>query len=332
MTTRRDPFAPRPRGARPAARSSLTLPPSARRPLTRRSAMLGAAGLMGLGLAACGSSGDGGGAGGGGESGGGTITLGYIPSWTDGLSTAYLMDNRLTAMGYTVEHEPITEAGVLYAGLAQGDVDMFPSAWPEVTHASYMEEYGDSIEDLVAYYEGAVLNLSVPEYVDITSIDELAGQADRFGGRIVGIEPGAGLTEATQDRVIPGYGLEDFELVTSSTTAMITELESAIDAEEDIVVTLWSPFWAMPAYSMKALEDPEGHFGEPEALHHLGREGFAEDFPDAAEWIAQATLSDEQFGSLEDMVVNQFDEGQEAEAVEKWLEENPDAMPPLPGE
>src|SRR5690625_6205570 len=109
---------------------------SRRSTLSRRSALLGGAGLLGLGLAACGSddsgSGDGGNGGGGG---GGTITLGYIPSWTDGLSTAYLLDNRLTAMGYDVEHEEISEAGVLYAGLAQGDVDMYPSAWPEVTHA-----------------------------------------------------------------------------------------------------------------------------------------------------------------------------------------------------
>ncbi|MGO1481583.1 MAG: glycine betaine ABC transporter substrate-binding protein [Brachybacterium sp.] len=318
MTNRRNPFSPR---------------ATARRPLTRRAALLGGAGLMGMGLAACGSdSGGSGGSDNGGGEAGGTITLGYIPSWTDGLSTAYLLDNRLTAMGYTVEHEPITEAGVLYAGLAQGDVDMFPSAWPEVTHASYMEKYGDSIEDLVPYYEGAVLNLAVPEYVDITSIDELVGQGDRFGGRIVGIEPGAGLTEATQESVIPGYGLDEYELITSSTPAMITELENAIDAEEDIVVTLWTPFWAMPAYSMKALEDPEGHFGEPEALHHLGRLGFGEDFPDVNEWIAGATLTDEEFGSLEDMVVNEFGEGKEAEAVEKWLEENPDVLPPLPGE
>ena len=306
---------------------------SRRSTLSRRSALMGGAGLLGLGLAACGSddsgSGDGGNGGGGG---GGTITLGYIPSWTDGLSTAYLLDNRLTAMGYDVEHEEISEAGVLYAGLAQGDVDMYPSAWPEVTHASYMEEYGDSIEDLIGYYEGAVLNLSVPEYVDIDSIEDLVGQADRFGNRIVGIEPGAGLTEATQDSVIPGYGLDDYELITSSTPAMITELQNAIDSEEDIVVTLWTPFWAMSEFSMKALEDPEGHFGEAEALHHLGREGFAEDFPDVAEWIADAVLSDEEFGSLEDLVVNQYDEGEEAEAVEAWLEENPDVLPPLPGE
>jgi len=173
--------------------------------LSRRSALLGSAGLLGLGLAACGSD-DGGNGGEGGGGSGGTITLGYIPSWTDGLSTAYLLDNRLTAMGYDVEHEQITEAGVLYAGLAQGDIDMYPSAWPEVTHASYMEEYGDSIEDLIGYYEGAVLNLSVPEYVDIDSIEDLIGQGDRFGNRIVGIEPGAGLTGPRRTASSPGTG------------------------------------------------------------------------------------------------------------------------------
>ena len=144
--------------------------------LPRRSALVGGAGLLGLGLAACGAtprgdsgSGDGGDSGGGPE--GKTITLGYIASWTDGLSTAYLLDNRLTAMGYTVEHQTIAEAALLYNGLSQGDVNIYPSAWPEVTHADYMEEYGDGIEDLIGYYEGAKLNLSVPDYMDDVTVD-----------------------------------------------------------------------------------------------------------------------------------------------------------------
>ena len=48
--------------------------------------------------------------------------------------------------------------------------------------------------------------------------------------------------------------------------------------------------------------------------------------------LAGAELSDEQFGSLEDKVVNEFGEGKEAEAVEAWLEENPDVLPPVEGE
>lgn len=312
----------------------ITLPRSS---FSRRAAMMGGgAGLMGLGLAACGSSDDSGsgsgsdgGSGGGGA--GGTIKLGYIASWSDGLSMAYLLDNRLTAMGFEVEHTQISDAGLLYAGLSEGDVDINPSGWPEVTHKAYMDEYGDKIEDLGAWYEGAKLNLSVPGYVDISSIEELVGQGDRFGNRIVGIEPGAGLTGATQDSVMPEYGLdEDYELVTSSTPAMLTELGSAIDEEEDIVVTLWTPFWANSTYDVKILEDPKGAFGEAEALHILGRTGFQEEFPEAADYLSQIKISDDLYNNLEDKVVNEFGEGKEAEAVEAWLEENPDAIPAPP--
>nr|WP_315268038.1 glycine betaine ABC transporter substrate-binding protein [Microbacterium lemovicicum] len=257
----------------------------------------------------------------------GTITLGFLPSWTDGLSTAYLLENRLEGLGYTVEMQTLTEAGPLYTGLAQGDIDIYPSAWPELTHASYMEKYGDSIEDLGAYYDDAKLTIAVPDYVDIDSIDQLAGQADRFGGRIIGIEPGAGLTKQTQESMLPGYGLDgEYELVTSSTAAMLTELDNAIAAQKDIAVTLWRPFWANDAYDVKDLADPDGRMGEPEALHFLGREGLGEEYPDIAELIAGIRLDDEQYGALEDLVVNEYGEGREAEAVQAWLEQYPDVI------
>ncbi|MET0161615.1 MAG: glycine betaine ABC transporter substrate-binding protein [Microbacteriaceae bacterium] len=281
-----------------------------------------------LALAGCASGNDAAGGAGAGDGDKGTITLGFLPSWTDGLSTAYLLEDQLGKLGYTVEMQELTEAGPLYAGLAQGDVDIFPSAWPELTHASYMEQYGDSIEDLGAYYDNATLTIAVPEYIDITSIDELAGNADRFDGKIYGIEPGAGLTKQTQESMIPTYGLGgEYELVTSSTAAMLTELESAIAGEDDIVVTSWRPFWANESYGLKDLEDPMGAMGEPEALHFLGTSGFAEQYPDAAELIAGIALDDEAYGALEDLVVNEYGEGREGEAIDAWLEQYPDAFP-----
>lgn len=252
-----------------------------------------------------------------------TVTLGFLPSWTDGLSTAYLLQNQLGALGIDVEMQTLTEAGPLYAGLAQGDVDIYPSAWPELTHASYMEEYGDNIEDLDAYYEGAKLTIAVPDYVDITSIEDLAGNADRFGGRIVGIEPGAGLTAQTQDVMMPAYGLDgEYELVTSSTAAMLTELEAATNAGENVVVTLWEPHWAYGAYPIKNLDDPEGALGGTESLHSYGRTGFADDFPEVAEWLGNFQMDLETLYSLENLLFVENDTDDYGPLVEQWISEN----------
>ena len=237
--------------------------------------IIGIGAIGALALAGCSSDGGDNGDNGGSGDGDKTVTLGYLPSWTDGLSVSWLLKDQLEKIGYTVEMEELTEAGILFTGLAAGDVDIFPSAWPEVTHAKYMEQYGDDIEDLGTYYDGAVLTIAVPEYVDdINSIEDLKGQADRFGGEIIGIEPSAGLTEQTQSSMMPEYGLEDeYDLKTSSTAAMLTTLDAAVKNEEDIVVTLWRPFWANDTYPVKDLEDPKGAMGEPEGLHPMATAG-----------------------------------------------------------
>ncbi|HEV6952768.1 MAG TPA: glycine betaine ABC transporter substrate-binding protein [Promicromonospora sp.] len=277
---------------------------------------------MSLGLAACGSQdGDGGTEG----EGGGTITLGIIPSWTDGLSTAYLWKHILEEDGYTVEIEEINDAAPLYTGLAEGDLDVYPSAWPEVTHAAYMDEYGDDLEDLGTYYDGAKLTIAVPEYSELRSIEDLVGKADDYDGKIVGIEAGAGLTKATQEQVIPQYGLDEdgWTLQTSSTPAMLNALDEAVSSEEDIVVTLWRPFWANNTFPVRDLEDPKGALGEAEGLHEIATKGFGEEFPEVAEMMANAKLDDEQYGTLEDLVVNEHPDDPEA-GVEAWIADNQD--------
>jgi glycine betaine/proline transport system substrate-binding protein len=94
-------------------------------------------------------------------------------------------------------------------------------------------------------------------------------------------------------------------------------------------VTSWRPFWANETYGLKDLEDPRGAMGDPEALHFLASSGFAEEYPEAAELIAGIQLDDEQYGSLEDMVVNEYGEGNEADAIDAWIEANPEAYSTL---
>ena len=122
--------------------------------------------------------------------------------------------------GYTVNLQ-MADVAPVYSGLTTDDYDVVLDTWLPTTHASYIERYGDDLTDLGAWNDGAKLAVAVNEDAPIDSLDELAANADLFGGTIVGIEPGAGLTAAVQDETIPTYGLSDMQLQTSSTAAML---------------------------------------------------------------------------------------------------------------
>ncbi|NUQ90439.1 MAG: glycine/betaine ABC transporter substrate-binding protein, partial [Glycomyces artemisiae] len=173
----------------------------------------------------------------------GEIVIGYI-NWDEAVVATELWRQALESAGYTVTTQEFTEVGPLFEGLSSGDLDVFLDGWLPITHQTYMDTYGDQLEQLGTWNENAALTVAVPTYVDVDSLEDLNANADLFGGRIVGIEASAGLTEAVQNSAIPTYGITDLTLETSSTTAMLTELDSAIAAEEPIVVTLWQPHWA----------------------------------------------------------------------------------------
>lgn len=275
-------------------------------------------------VAGCGGDGDGG------SSGGDTITIGAVKGWTDQTGMAYLFKNILEDNGYTVNIKELGDNAPIYAGLAKGDLDLLASAWPERTHKQYWDRFGDDLEDLGTYYEGAALYLAVPTYSDMQSIADLPDHAAELDGKVIGIEPGAGLTKATKSDVFPSYGLgSSYELVTSSTTAMLAELKKATEAKREIVVTLWRPFWANQSFPVRPLKDPKEAFGKPEGLHTIGREGFSEDFSEVAEMIDNFKLTDKQYGVLEDTIVNEYGQDKQAAAVQDWLDANPDFAPSL---
>jgi glycine betaine-binding periplasmic protein len=235
----------------------------------------------------------------------------------------HLLKTQLEKAGYQIKLTDLSEAGPLYAGLSQGAVDLYPSAWPDITHKDYMDKYRKYIEDLGAYYDSAKLCWSVPDYSSMASIEDIKPHASQIDNRIVGIEPGSGLVKVSEEKVIPAYGLQDMKFLTSSTASMLTELKKAVDAKQEIVVTLWHPFWANTTFNMRDLEDPKGAFGKGEGLHFLGREGFAQEYPEVASWLGSIKMDEATYGSLEDLVVNTYGEGKEDEAAIAWSQKYP---------
>jgi glycine betaine/proline transport system substrate-binding protein len=245
------------------------------------------------------------------------IEIGWVP-WDEDIAVTYLWKHILESEGYEVNLTQLDIAPV-YAGVAEGDLDLYLDAWLPITHGDYADEYDENWEYLGVWNDNGLLTWAVPDYVDVQSIPDLKGKSDMFNGQIIGIEAGAGLMRLSKDAVIPGYGLEEYTLVEGSTSAMLAELDRAVSNEEPIVVTLWRPHWAYGAYPMRDLEDPEGHLGGAEELHVVAHKGFSEEYPEVAEWLTNFKLSDEEIGSLTNTVIQEYGTGQEAEGVEDWL-------------
>ncbi|WP_062069232.1 glycine betaine ABC transporter substrate-binding protein [Demequina sediminicola] len=251
---------------------------------------------------------------------GGDITLAAFNGWDESIATSLLWQNILNDKGYNASVD-YADAAVGFQGIADGDYDILTDVWLPLTHAAYLEEFGDDMEEVGAWFDSAALTVAVNADAPIDSLDELAANADEFDNRIVGIEAGAGLTATVKDATIPGYGLEELDFVTSSTPAMLSELDKATTDGENIVVTLWEPHWAYGAYDLKNLEDPEGTLGEAENIVTYSRTGFGEEFPEVTGWLADFTMEADLLYDLENEL-NGADSADREQIVADWVAAN----------
>lgn len=146
-----------------------------------------------------------------------------------------------------------------------------------------------------------------------------ASVGEQLDYQIVGIDPGAGIMNLTINDVLPGYELDNWEVVEGSGAAMTAALKKAYDKEEPIIITGWSPHWKFASYDLKYLEDPKGIYGGAEDVNTIARLGLNEDHPDAYKLLDQFNWEPEHI----ETVMNLIQEGAEpAEAAAQWVSEN----------
>lgn len=292
-------------------------------------AMVAAATMTAATLAACGSSNDETGAtasqpGGGGSSAKGngkTITIGYI-DWDEDIAATHLWKKVLEDKGYKVNMQHVSDAGPVYVGLSKGQIDLFLDSWLPVTHKKYWEQYGNQLSKLNTWYTNAKLTIAVPNYMKIDSIDQLPSVKNDINGKIVGIEPGAGLTGAVND-AIKKYPLDGITQQTSSTPAMLAALDKATNSKDPIAVALWRPHWAYSKYPIKDLKDPKNVMGSAEQIHAVGTKDFASKFPEVAAMLKKWKMDDKTLSALENEVLQKNKDNPQA-GVDAWLKANPD--------
>lgn len=141
---------------------------------------------------------------------------------------------------------------------------------------------------------------------------------------ITGIEPGAGMSGVIDDMIANEDNLQGWTHQTSSTGAMLTELDQAIQNEEPIIVSAWSPHYMFAKYDIKYLDDPNELFGGEEDVYKLTRLGFEEDFPIAADIVKNFYL---ELDAIEQgLLQSQEQEISVPEVVETWVVENEETV------
>ncbi|MDN6639167.1 MAG: ABC transporter permease/substrate binding protein [Tetragenococcus sp.] len=249
----------------------------------------------------------------------GNINLSYV-EWDTEVASTNVMALVLEDMGYTVSMTPLDNA-VNWEAVSNGESDATLSAWLPVTQKPQYDQFKDQVDELGPNLEGANLGIAVPDYVDADSIEDLDDQIP--DKEIVGIEPGAGVVNAAEETVDTYDNLSDWEVTPTSSGAMTSQLGSAMQNEEPIAITAWSPHWMFQRYDLNYLDDPEGTMGEAEHIDTLAREGLEDDMPEAY------SVLDNFYWETDDIetVMLAIEEGQDPEeAAQDWIDDNPDKV------
>ncbi|MGA8943986.1 MAG: ABC transporter permease/substrate binding protein [Thermoactinomyces sp.] len=247
------------------------------------------------------------------------VTLAYV-SWESEIASTNVVKEVLEQQGYEVDLVE-TQATPMWQGVAQGDVDAHVAAWLPVTSKIFVDKFAGQYEDLGVNLKGARVGLVVPEYVEVNSIPELNQYKDKFGGKIVGIDPGAALMQKTE-KMIQLYGL-DYQLINGSDATMAAELTKAIQNREWIVVTGWQPHWKFADYDLKFLEDPKKIYGGEETIHTIARKGLKEDKPEVYQILDLFNWTTK---DMEEVMLDIHNGMKPEKAAEKWVKNHPEKV------
>jgi glycine betaine/proline transport system substrate-binding protein len=212
------------------------------------------------------------------------IKIGWT-AWSDAEAITKIAKQILeNKMGYEVKLV-MSDIGVQYQALKGGDIDIMLMSWLPVTHQNYWKKYAGDVVNLGPLYTRARLGWVVPSSIPKDKVDSIADLSKdelvaKLDGEITGIDPGAGLMQASE-KAMEEYGLDEagFELIASSGAGMTAALARAIEREKWIVVTGWSPHWKFAKWDLRYLKDPKGVLGGKERIHALARKGFYQEVP-----------------------------------------------------
>lgn len=185
------------------------------------------------------------------------------PGWNDLALTTGTASVLLDALGYKPSSN-VLAINVIYAGLKQGDLDVFLGYWDPAMIQYYTPYKADgSVETVHLNLTGAKYTFAVPTYVydaGVHDIADLSRFADKFGKKMYGIEPGSNelALNIIKD---PTFHLEGWKVVESSEQGMLAEVDRKTRKQEWIVFQGWAPHPMNDKFKMSYLTGGDKYYG-----------------------------------------------------------------------
>jgi glycine betaine/proline transport system substrate-binding protein len=251
--------------------------------------------------------------------------------WTDITATTALTTEVLEALGYDTRIDTVS-VPIAYSGMKNGDFDVFLGNWmPSMASISdpYVED--GSVDRLKANLEGAKYTLAVPQYVydaGVTSVTDLAENAEKFDSDLHGIEAGNDGNELIQQMIDDdAFGLGDWQLVDSSEAGMLAELGARVPNEKWMVFLGWEPHPMNTNFDMAYLSGADDYFGPDlggATVYTNTRGGYAQECENVGTLLNNMTFTLEMENQLMGEIM---DEGEDPrQAARDYLQQADDAL------
>ena len=165
--------------------------------------------------------------------------------WTDNTAQNGLFNVVVTPFGYKTKID-VLDLPVILEGLKSKKLDLFLDNWlPSNEDGTKPYRDAHTIDELPPDLTDAPYGPVVPNYVaeaGVKDIKDLGPNAEKFGGKFYGIEPGNDGNKIVQKAIDdPKNDMQGFKLVESSEQGMLAQAQRAMAKKQWIVFLGWAP-------------------------------------------------------------------------------------------
>ena len=265
----------------------------------------------------------------GGSSGGEHAVRFVQQPWADLVVETEVAMQVLNKLGYSASTQEVA-VPLAAEALATGKADVYLGNWWPSQQAVFTKHLDSgAVKVAGTVLEGTQYAPAVPGYVatglGVRSLADLDKHADAFGRKIYGIEPGAPGNETISKAIAQdAYGLGDWQLVASSTEAMLAEVSRHAAAGQPIVFLGWSPHWMTSEYNLQFLDDPQSVWPGAGQVRSLIRADLAKSDPNLARFISQIRVDT---ATASDFIRQVDKDGKPAKTVaQEWMQAHSDQV------